>query len=179
MVRRGVPHGRLRRIVNALVMEEIVATELNSTVVGCLQRQVANAFALHVNYKRYHWYVSGPLFRELHLLFDDHAQQILETLDELGERVRILGGQPVATLSAIRETMTVLEPALAEHSVRTMLDEAIGNHRRIISELREGVDVATRNNDPGTADLFTRTVQIHEKQEWFLRETANREADSR
>lgn len=155
-----------------------MATELNPTVIDCLQREIANAFALYLNDKRYHWYVSGPLFPELHRRFDEHAEQILGTIDELGERVRILGGQPVATLAAIRETMSVLEPALGEHSVRTMLDEAIAPHRRVIAELRDGVAIATRSNDAGSADLFTRVVQVHEKHEWILREIANRDSSA-
>jgi starvation-inducible DNA-binding protein len=51
-----------------------------------------------------------------------------------------------------------------------MIDEAAANHRRVIAEMRDGVEVAQRTGDPGTADLFTRLVQVHEKQEWFLRE---------
>jgi starvation-inducible DNA-binding protein len=148
-----------------------IATAIDTrTVVGALQRQLANAFALYVNYKRYHWRVYGPLFRDLHRLFDDHAAAVLGSIDELGERVRLLGGDPVSTLQEITEARTVLVPAAKEHSVRTMIDEAIANHRRVIAELRDGVEVAQRAGDPGTADLFTRLVQVHEKQEWFLRE---------
>jgi starvation-inducible DNA-binding protein len=147
------------------------------TIVDALQRQVANAFALYLNYKRYHWYTYGPHFRDLHLLFDSHAEQTLESLDELGERIRILGGNPVATLQGVEDTMSVLVPTSTEHSVRTMIDEAIANHRRVITEMREAVALAARGGDPGTADLFTRLVQGHEKQEWFLREVADRTPD--
>jgi starvation-inducible DNA-binding protein len=147
------------------------------TVIGALQRQIANAFALYVNYRRYHWRVAGPHFRDLHLLFDDHADAILGTIDELGERVRILGGDPVSTLQEIIEVKTVLTPATKEHSVRTMLDEAAANHRRVIAEMRDGVAVAQEAGDPGTADLFTRLVQVHEKQEWFARELVAPTAD--
>jgi starvation-inducible DNA-binding protein len=141
-----------------------------STVIGALQRQVANAFAMYLNYKRYHWRVSGPLFRDLHLLFDEHASQILATIDEFAERVRILGGDPVSTPQAVLDTITVLAPATAETSIRTMIDEAIANHRRVIAEMREGAALAERMGDPGTVDIFSRLVQVHEKQEWFLRE---------
>ncbi len=146
-------------------------------LLDALQRQVANVFALYLNYKRYHWRVFGPHFHDLHLLFDDHAGQILTTIDGVAERVRILGGDPVATPLAVIETMTVLVPETKEHSVRTMLDEAIANHRRVIAELRDGVALATELGDPGTADLFTRLVQVHEKQEWFLREIVDRTPD--
>ena len=152
-------------------------TTEQAPLIDALQHQVANALALYLNYKRYHWYAYGHLFRDLHLLFDEHADAVLATLDEFAERVRILGGNPVATLPAIQDATTVLTPATTEHSMRTMLDEAIQNHRRVIAEMREGVELGTRHGDPGTADLFTRTVQVHEKHEWFLREIVDRTPD--
>lgn len=154
-----------------------MSTMPTTTVLDTLQRQIANTLTLYLNYKRYHWYATGPHFREVHLLFDDHAAAILATFDELGERVRILGGDPIATLPAIQETATVLAPATHEHSLRTMIDEAIANHRCVIAEMREGAQLAERAGDPGTVDLFSRFVQIHEKQEWFLRELANTAAE--
>jgi starvation-inducible DNA-binding protein len=158
-------------------METAMTTIQANRLLEALQRQVANAFTLHMNYKRYHWRVHGPHFRDLHLLFDEHAGQILATIDNCAERVRILGADPVATPRAVLETMTVLAPETGEHSVRTMLDEAIANHRRVIAELRDGVELANTLGDPGSADLFTRLVQVHEKQEWFLREIVVRTPD--
>ncbi|MGD9890421.1 MAG: Dps family protein [Dehalococcoidia bacterium] len=154
-----------------------MATTGTPTLIAALQRQVANAFTLYMNYKRYHWRVYGPHFRDLHLLFDEHAGQILSTIDDFAERVRILGGDPVATPRAVMAATTVLAPETGEHSVRTMADEAIANHRRVIAELRDGVALADEQGDPGTADLFTRLVQVHEKQEWFLREVVDRSPD--
>ena len=148
-----------------------------ATVTDALQRQVANAFAIYLNYKRYHWFAYGPHFRDLHLLFDSQGDEVREGVDELGERIRILGGNPVATLQGIQDTMSVLIPASTEHTMRTMIDEAIANHRRVIAEMREGVELAMRTGDPGSADLFTRLVQVHEKHEWFLRQIADQKPD--
>lgn len=147
------------------------------TVINVLQHQIANSYILYLNYKRYHWRVFGPLFRDLHRLFDEHAAMVLATIDELGERVRILGGDPVSTPQAILDWHTVLAPHTGEHTVRTMVDEALANHRRVIAEMREGIELAMRRGDPGTADLLTRLVQVHEKQEWFLREIVDRRPD--
>ena len=84
-------------------------------VVQHLQRQVANAFVLHANYKHYHWQTFGPLFRDLHLMFDEFAKDVLDTTDQMAERIRMIGP-----------------------------------------------DVQSVQ--------FSRTVQIHEKHEWFLRQ---------
>src|SRR6476620_8514327 len=64
-------------------------------VVEHLQRQVANAFVLYANYKHYHWQTFGPLFRDLHLLFDEFATAVLESIDDLAERLRMIGQDSV------------------------------------------------------------------------------------
>src|SRR6266508_6199847 len=66
----------------------------DSPVVQELERQVANAFVLYANYKHYHWQTYGPLFRDLHKLFDRLAKDVLSTIDELAERVRMIGQDP-------------------------------------------------------------------------------------
>jgi starvation-inducible DNA-binding protein len=109
-----------------------------SDVVEHLQRQLANAFVLYANYKHYHWQTFGPLFRDLHLLFDEFATEVLATIDDFAERVRMIGQDPV------------FRPDEVE---------------RIAS-----VNVADDHDDPGTVDLFSRHVQIHEKHEWWLRD---------
>lgn len=138
-------------------------------VIETLQKQLANAFTLYANYKKYHWLTYGPLFRDLHLLFDDHATGVLGTIDEFGERIRILGGIPQADIRRFAERGSVSVSA-SEQTPKLMIEEAVANHRIVIDEMRKAVDVAQDAGDPGTADLFTRIVQIHEKQEWFLRE---------
>ena len=70
----------------------------NSPVVQALQLQTANAFVLYANYKHYHWQTFGPLFRDLHKLFDELAAEVLSTVDELAERIRMIGQDPPAHL---------------------------------------------------------------------------------
>lgn len=139
-------------------------------VITVIQTQIANAFVLYANYKKYHWQSYGPLFRDLHLLFDEHATAVLGTIDELGERVRILGGVPLADPRQFAERASV-EVASEGQSMLEMLEQAVANHRRVIDGLKAGIEIAGSANDPGTADLLTRVVQIHEKQEWFIRES--------
>src|ERR671912_2268206 len=69
----------------------------SNAIVEHLQRQVANAFILYSNYKHYHWQTYGPLFRDLHLMFDEFANAVLDTLDEFAERLRMIGQDPVAS----------------------------------------------------------------------------------
>jgi len=142
----------------------------NAAIVEALGREQANAVQLYFQYKGYHWNVSGPSFHDLHLLFDAHAKEVFETIDELAERQRILGAPAEYTLEAMREaSKLVVEPATPSSS-REMVEHLVASHRRVIESLKKGVELADRLGDPGTTDLFTRCVLAHEKMEWFLRE---------
>lgn len=141
----------------------------DSPVVAELRRQVANAFVLYANYKHYHWQTYGPLFRDMHKLFDRFAKDVLGTLDEFAERVRMIGQDPPAHLIEAADLASV--GAAAPHStLREMVEEADRHLLVIIKEMRRGARTADEHDDPGTADLFARVVQIHEKHEWWLRD---------
>ena len=139
-------------------------------VVQHLQRQVANALVLYANYKHYHWQTFGPLFRDLHLMFDEFARDVLGTADEFAERVRMIG-QDVQNvqLRQMQEAASV-QSASANQSMREAIEEADANLLVVIKEMREAAKAADESNDPGTVDLFSRAVQIHEKHEWFVRD---------
>ena len=141
----------------------------DNTVVIQLQRQVANAYLLYTNYKHYHWQTYGPLFRDLHLLFDEFAEAVLQTTDQFAERIRMIGQDPVSSPLEMVETASV-QVAARKNTMRDMIAEADTNLLMVIKELRAGVRTATEQDDPGTADLFTTAVQIHEKHEWWLRD---------
>jgi starvation-inducible DNA-binding protein len=157
----------------AAVDELTVENTLDSPIVQELRRQVANAFVLYTNYKHYHWQAYGPLFRELHLMFEELAQQVLETVDHLAERVRMIGQDPPAHLIELADLATVT--TAAPHStIHDMIEEADRNALVVIKEMRGAVRVAEAHNDPGTVDLLSRFVQIHEKAEWWLRDILRR-----
>ena len=141
----------------------------NSPIVHELRRQVANAFVLYANYKHYHWQTFGPLFRDMHKLFDELAGDVLGSIDELAERVRMIGQNPPARLVELSDLATVT--AAAPHStMREMIEEADRNALTVIREMRTAAHDAEEHNDPGTVDIFSRVVQIHEKHEWWLRD---------
>jgi starvation-inducible DNA-binding protein len=144
-------------------------------VVAALQREQASALVLYLNYKKYHWLIFGPHFRDLHLLFEEHGGQILETIDELAERSLMIDGKPLADPAQYLPA-SLVAPSEGELGVKQMVAEAISAHEKLIQAMHDDADVATKAGDIGTADLFTRLVQIHQKQRWFLKEIA-RKAD--
>ena len=141
----------------------------DSPVVEELRRQAANTFVLYANYKHYHWQTYGPLFRDLHKLFDRLADDVLPTLDALAERVRMIGQNPPAHLLEAADLASVA--AAAPHStMREMVEEADRHLLVVIKEMRQGAKIADDAGDPGTVDVFSRIVQIHEKHEWWMRD---------
>lgn len=151
------------------VQDDVKAISRDRELVEPLQKQVANALILYMNYKHYHWQTSGPLFRDLHLLFDEFANAVLETVDEFAERIRMIGPDPVFTFEQVLKTASVRSTE-ADRDLREMVEEADRNSIRVIREMREAAKAADEVNDPGSVDLFSKVVQIHEKQEWWLRE---------
>jgi starvation-inducible DNA-binding protein len=166
---------RLQRMATTSKAGESIAHELtrentpDNPVVQELRRQVANAFVLYMNYKHYHWQTYGPLFRDLHKLFDSLAKDVLGTIDELAERVRMIGQDPPAHLLETADLASVA--AAAPHStMREMVEEADKNLLIVIKGMRQGARQADEQDDPGTVDIFSKMVQIHEKHEWWMRD---------
>ena len=141
----------------------------DNPVVEHLQRQVANALVLYLNYKHYHWQTYGPMFRDLHRLFDEFAASVLDTIDEFAERVRMIGQDPVASPQEMLLTASV-KVAGRDQTMREMIKEADENLLIVIKEMRAGARAADEADDPGTVDLFSRFVRVHEKHEWWLRD---------
>jgi starvation-inducible DNA-binding protein len=154
----------IKHIVGDLTRENRPA----SPIVTALNRQVSNGFVLYANFKQYHWQTYGPLFRDLHKLFDTFAEEVRETIDELAERIRMIGQDPPG-LTEMIDTATV--SIAAPHStMREMVEEARNNALIVIDEFRRAARAAEEHDDPGTVDICSRFVQIHEKQEWWLRD---------
>ena len=142
-------------------------------IIPALRRSQANALVMYLNAKRYHWFTYGPLFRDLHLFFDEMAAGALAEVDPLGERARMLGGDALSTPQEIA-SMASVQIADGKPQPHEMLDEALGNERRIIGEMRDAARMAEEENDYGTNDLFSTLVQAHEKNAWFIEEFLRR-----
>jgi starvation-inducible DNA-binding protein len=140
-----------------------------SPLVLAMHRQVANGFVLYANYKHYQWQTYGPLYRDLHVLFQELATAVRDGLDDFAERARLLGQDPPAHLTEMLALATV-SPAVSHPTLRDMIEEADRNALVVIKEMRDAARAATDNGDPGSAELFSRVVQVHEKHEWWLRD---------
>jgi starvation-inducible DNA-binding protein len=137
-----------------------VENTAESPVVQSLRRQVANAVVLYFNYKHYHWQSYGPLFRDLHKLFDGFAKDVLETLDPLAERVRMIGQNPPANPLEAADLASV--PQAAPHgTMREMVEEADRNLLIVVNEMRSAANsrmcTAIRAQSTSSRGLFKLT----------------------
>ncbi|MBE9100687.1 Dps family protein [Vacuolonema iberomarrocanum] len=138
-------------------------------LVRALNRNQANTLVAYLNYKKYHWMTYGPLFRDLHLLFEEHGNDVFAMLDELAERSLMIDGTPIADPNDYLTVATV-NASSGKLSVKQMVEEAIATHELIIDEMHKDTEAADGAGDIGTADLYTRLVQTHQKHRWFLKE---------
>ncbi len=144
---------------------------MSKAVVEHLNLELATAFVQSFNARRYHWMVYGPHFRDYHLRFSDLYEAVDATVDELAERVRMLDGTPITTPGQM-ESLSVVKPSDTKKRMdpMAMIKEALSAEDKIIALMHKGIEIANQAGDPGTADLLTRFVQVHQKEAWFLRE---------
>lgn len=157
--------GREKQLAHSLSAEN----SPDSPIVQALRREVANGFLLYLNYKHYHWQTYGPHFRDLHRLFDEFAEETLQGLDPIAERIRMIGQDPPSHPNDLVDLATV-QIAAPHSTMREMAEEAQRNLLSVIKGMRDAAKVAEDRDDPGTVDLFSRSVQVFEKQEWWLRD---------
>jgi starvation-inducible DNA-binding protein len=138
-------------------------------VIDHLNAELASAIVVALNAKRYHWTVTGPHFRDYHLRFEELYTAADGTVDELAERIRMLGGVPIHAPAQIeaRSKAKVSDPK-KDLDAKAMVAEALKNEEKVIASLHQGIELANQAGDPGTADLLTRFVQVHQKEAWFL-----------
>jgi starvation-inducible DNA-binding protein len=103
-------------------------------------------------------------------MFDEFAKHALDTIDELAERIRMIGQDLNAVQLKQYQQAASVQSAQAGQSMREMIEEADANLFIVIKDMRQAARLADQHDDPGTVDLFSKSVQIHEKDEWFLRQ---------
>ncbi len=136
-----------------------------------LNQILADSMILYSLYKKAHWQVAGPTFYQLHLLFDQHAEQQLGLIDLLAERVQSLGGIAVGDPRQAAELTKIARAPDGAEQVPSAISRLLKAHETIIAEIREAIEKTEENKDYGTNDLLmSEVLRTHEKQVWFLAE---------
>jgi len=138
---------------------------------------LADVFALYLKTKNFHWHMSGPHFRDYHLLLDEQADQIFAMADPIAERVRKLGGQTLKSIGHIARTQRILDNDADYVEPSDMLAELRDDNRSLTERLREAHAICDDHEDIATASLIEVWIDETERRAWFLFESAGR-ADS-
>lgn len=143
------------------------------SVAESLNGILANYFAMYVKTKSFHWHVSGPHFRDYHLLFDDQAAQILATTDAIAERVRKIGHSTLRSISDITRHQTIEDSDVAFISVNDMLVELREDNLKLVAALREAKEIADAAKDNATSGVLDDWTDEAEERAWFLLEAGS------
>lgn len=149
-----------------------ISTNQVSDIQTALNGLLADAYALYLKTKNFHWHVSGPHFRDYHLLFDDHATEILATTDMIAERVRKLGGTTLRSIGQIARLQTVQDNDADFVSPADMLRELTDDNRAYVEALRVASAICDDAGDTATASLIDDWLDQTEQRVWFLFETS-------
>jgi starvation-inducible DNA-binding protein len=139
-----------------------------SAITAALNPLVADAFALYLKTKNFHWHVSGPHFRDYHLLLDEQGEQIFAMTDELAERVRKIGGTTLRSIGHIAKLQRISDNDAEFVAPADMLRELMDDNKAFTASMREAHDIADQSNDVATTSLLENFIDETEKRTWFL-----------
>ncbi|MET0194887.1 MAG: DNA starvation/stationary phase protection protein [Hyphomicrobiaceae bacterium] len=141
---------------------------------AALNALLADMFALYLKTKNFHWHVSGPHFRDYHLMFDEQGEQIFATTDDIAERVRKIGGTTIRSIGQISKLQRVQDNDADFVTPEDMLAELRSDNQDLAQRLREVHDTCDEHGDVATASLIENWIDQAERRTWFLFEAGRR-----
>jgi starvation-inducible DNA-binding protein len=139
---------------------------------GALTILLADMFALYVKTKNFHWHISGPHFRDYHLLLDDQGEQIFATTDAIAERARKIGGTTLRSIGQIGRLQRVLDNDAEFVTPLDMLAELRDDNKQLVTSLRETHALCDEHGDVASASLIENWIDEAERRTWFLFEAS-------
>ena len=154
-----------------------IGDNARAEIAASVNKLVADAFALYVKTKNFHWHMTGPNFRDYHLMLDEQSDQIFATTDPLAERVRKLGKRTIHSIGEIGSKTRVKNNDAEFVSPLDMLRELMLDNKQMAKSMRETHEVCDKHEDVATASLLEVYIDETERRTWFLFE-ATQGADS-
>ena len=137
-------------------------------IAAAMNATLADVFALYVKTKNFHWHMSGPHFRDYHLLLDEHADQLFAMTDPIAERIRKIGGLTLRSIGQISRNQRVLDNDAEYVEPLDMLAELADDNKTFAARLREAHNVCDEHRDVATASLIEVWIDETERRTWFL-----------
>jgi starvation-inducible DNA-binding protein len=154
-------------------LDEKAVTEISNALNAIL----ADSFALYLKTKNFHWHMSGPHFRDYHLMLDEQADAIFATTDPLAERVRKLSGTTLRSIGHISKLQSLRDNDDAFVGPNDMLRELMNDNKAVAAAMRKAHEVCDKHEDVASASLLENFIDETERRTWFLFE-ASRKADA-
>jgi len=143
-------------------------------IAAAMNAILADVFALYLKTKNFHWHMSGPHFRDYHLLLDEQGDQLYAMTDPIAERVRKLGGSTLRSIGHIARTQRISDNDAAYVEPLDMIAELGGDNKVLVAALREAHNVCDEHRDIATASLIEVWIDETERRTWFLFEASRR-----
>src|SRR6202161_1454757 len=161
-----------RRRASPLVTPTDLGAEASKDIAGGMNGVLADVFALYLKTKNFHWHMSGPHFRDYHLLLDEQADQIYAMADPIAERVRKLGGSTLRSIGHIARTQRLSDNDAEYVEPLDMLAELREDNKSLVSELRVTHDLCDEHREIASASLIEVWIDETERRTWFLFEAS-------
>lgn len=162
----------LRKFEAPLITPTDLGHDAVKDIAGAMNAILADVFALYLKTKNFHWHVSGPHFRDYHLLLDEHAAQLFAMTDDIAERVRKIGGITLHSIGQIAKMQRISDNDADYVEALDMIAELREDNKTLAARLREAHDVCSEHRDVATTSLIENWIDETERRTWFLFETS-------
>ena len=169
----------VRRLSAPLATPTDLKPAATKDIAGAMNAILADVFALYLKTKNFHWHMSGPHFRDYHLLLDEQADQLFAMTDAIAERVRKIGGSTLKSIGHISRIQRVLDNDVDYVEPQDMLAEVREDNKELTARLREAHNVCEEHRDIATASLIEVWIDETERRTWFLYEAARQSGSSK
>ncbi len=166
-----------RRQMSPLNTPSDLDADARKDIAGAMNAILADVFALYLKTKNFHWHMSGPHFRDYHLLLDEQADQIFAMTDPIAERIRKIGEPTIRSIGQVARLQRVEDNDADYVEPNDMLSELREDNKDLVSRLREAHEVCDEHNDVATTSLIEVWIDESERRTWFLFE-ASRHPDA-
>jgi starvation-inducible DNA-binding protein len=136
---------------------------------------IADAFALYLKTKNFHWHISGRHFRDYHLMLDEQGEAIFAQIDDLAERIRKIGGTTMRSIGQVAKQMTIEDNDETFVPPREMLRELMEDNKKTVINMRKAHEIADKYNDSATTSILENFIDAAERRTWFLFEASRQE----
>jgi starvation-inducible DNA-binding protein len=167
-----------RKVTPALDTPTDLSDDAVRVLSAKLNEILADAFALYLKTKNFHWHVSGPHFRDYHLLLDEQSEQIFATTDDIAERVRKIGGTTLRSIGQISKLQTIKDNDESFVPAHDMLRELMNDNKQVAASMRECHELCDKHDDVASASILENFIDETERRTWFLFEASRAAGDN-